>query len=139
MYFLMPPQDRPLFDVFPDQDHKQHIAVIDEFLNGPFAEEITKDMLPAIQNHRMKHIAFLYMQNQIRLQNGQGRTGIMGEESNNQENYGTPEQAFQTEGQGDVLSGIGLEEIAGAMGSSGDAPQDNVGSETGFLNQLLPK
>lgn len=31
-YFLMPPDKRPLFDVFPDQDHMKHIQTIDEFI-----------------------------------------------------------------------------------------------------------
>lgn len=31
-YFLMPPEKRPLFDVFPDQDHIRHIQVIDKFV-----------------------------------------------------------------------------------------------------------
>jgi len=34
MYFLMPMQDRPLFDVFPEQDHQEHIRVIDQLLRG---------------------------------------------------------------------------------------------------------
>ena len=31
-YFLMPPDKRPLFDVFPDQDHIRHIETIDRFI-----------------------------------------------------------------------------------------------------------
>lgn len=31
-YFLMPPEKRPLFDVFPDQDHIAHIEHIDAFI-----------------------------------------------------------------------------------------------------------
>ena len=31
-YFLMPPDKRPLFDVFPDQDHMKHIETIDKFI-----------------------------------------------------------------------------------------------------------
>lgn len=33
-YFLMPPEKRPLFDVFPDQDHQKHIMVIDRFISS---------------------------------------------------------------------------------------------------------
>lgn len=31
-YFLMPPEKRALFDVFPDQDHIRHIQIIDKFV-----------------------------------------------------------------------------------------------------------
>lgn len=31
-YYIMPPDKRPLFDVFPDQDHMRHIQTIDGFI-----------------------------------------------------------------------------------------------------------
>jgi chaperonin GroES len=33
-YFIMPPDKRPLFDVFPDQDHMRHIQTIDQFISS---------------------------------------------------------------------------------------------------------
>lgn len=33
-YYLMPPDKRPLFDVFPDQDHMLHIEYIDKFISS---------------------------------------------------------------------------------------------------------
>lgn len=33
-YYLAPPDKRPLFDVFPDQDHAKHIQVIDKFISS---------------------------------------------------------------------------------------------------------
>lgn len=33
-YFIMPPEKRPLFDVFPDQDHMRHIKAIDKFISS---------------------------------------------------------------------------------------------------------
>jgi hypothetical protein len=33
-YFLMPAEKRPLFDVFPDQDHIQHMKKIDLFISS---------------------------------------------------------------------------------------------------------
>lgn len=33
-YFIMPPEKRPLFDVFPDQDHVSHIRKIDIFISS---------------------------------------------------------------------------------------------------------
>jgi chaperonin GroES len=141
MYFLMPPQDRPLFDVFPEQDHAQHIKVIDELLNGPFAEEISKDILPAIQDHRKKHVAYLYMQNQIRLQQyAQGSIGAMDAQSINPEALQGADGSFQMQGQSDLLSEIGgLTQDTGTMGGGGNGSQDNYRTEAGFLENLLPK
>lgn len=46
-YFIAPPDKRPLFDVFPDQDHLQHIQFIDRFiavfLEGAHAMAIPED------------------------------------------------------------------------------------------------
>lgn len=33
-YYLMPPDKRPLMDVFPDQDHLKHIETIDKFISS---------------------------------------------------------------------------------------------------------
>jgi chaperonin GroES len=134
MYFLMPPADRPLFDVFPDQDHVQHIRIIDELLNGPFGQDIDKEMLEPIIGHRKKHIAYLYMNNEMRLeQYGQGQAGAVETQSNNAANEQVSDGVFQAQGAGDALSGTGIEEIAGSMGSSGAASQDSFGAEGGFL------
>ncbi len=136
MYFLMPPTDRPLFDVFPDQDHLQHIQIIDELLNGPFAKEVDKEMLEPIMGHRKKHIAYLYMNNQMRLeQSGQGQIGSMASQPNNPADAQAFDGSLQAQGEGDALSGSGTEEIAGAVGSSGALEQNSNGAETGFLEQ----
>lgn len=33
-YFIMPPDKRPMFDVFPDQEHLRHIQSIDKFIDS---------------------------------------------------------------------------------------------------------
>lgn len=33
-YYIMPPDKRPLFDVFPDQDHVKHVHSIDQFISS---------------------------------------------------------------------------------------------------------
>lgn len=58
--FLMPPGQVPPFDVFPDQDHQQHLAIIDEFVNSPYVQELDPQAAEALKAHRQKHIAFLY-------------------------------------------------------------------------------
>lgn len=138
MYFLMPEKDRPLFDVFEDQDHKTHIQIIDELLNGPFSQEIDKAVLPAILDHRKKHVAFLYMQNEIRLQNARSIRNMENEFSYPQSFGGTGE-FLQTEGESDGLQGFnGIERIAGSTSSPETLVPNRHGSETGFLDQTLP-
>ena len=83
MFFLLPAQDRPYFDVFPEQNHQEHLRIIDELLKG-FAQhqeitqqqDITEESLQAIMLHRQKHIAYLYGQ-QTGVINGQGQLGNM--------------------------------------------------------------
>jgi chaperonin GroES len=85
-YFIMPPDKRPLFDVFPDQDHIQHIQVLDKFLayidsaspmdvpNIPggdpnisriiamMNEEQKKELVANLLRHRSLHVAYMYAQ-----------------------------------------------------------------------------
>lgn len=138
MYFLMPPNQRPLFDVFEDQDHKTHIAVIDELLDGAFGQEIDKETLPAILEHRKKHVAFLYIQNEIRLENAR-RARIMAEQSNNAQSFGGVGESLQTTGESNDMQGFGgLEGATGAMEGFESLVPNRQGSETGFLDQTLP-
>lgn len=69
MFFLLPPQEKPLFDVFPDQDHATHIRIINELLKGFDSQQmatgkmdITEEQLQAIMLHKQKHVAYLYGQ-----------------------------------------------------------------------------
>lgn len=85
-YFLMPPDKRPLFDVFPDQDHIEHIQVIDKTLayldsaapldvpNIPggdpslsnllsqLSNEQKKELISSLLRHRSLHLAYSYGQ-----------------------------------------------------------------------------
>jgi chaperonin GroES len=86
-YFLMPPDHRPLFDVFPDQDHIRHIKTIDQFivfidmssplqvpnipggdpsvskLLGTMSEEQKKELIANLLRHRSLHVAYMFGQN----------------------------------------------------------------------------
>lgn len=95
-YFLMPPDHRALFDVFPDQDHPRHIKTIDQFIafidsssplqipNIPggdpsvsklltmMSEEQKKELVANLLRHRSLHLAYMYGQlNGVMDQNGQ--------------------------------------------------------------------
>lgn len=83
MFFLMPPQEKPLFDVFPDQDHQAHIKIINELIKGLEKQQagtgkidIAPESLQALMLHKQKHVAFLYGQ-MHGVFNGQGQLGNM--------------------------------------------------------------
>lgn len=83
MFFLLPPNEKPLFDVFADQDHQTHIKIINELLKGFEKQQmatgkldISPEGLQAIMLHKQKHVAFLYGQ-MHGVFNGQGQLGTM--------------------------------------------------------------
>jgi len=83
-YFIMPPDKRPLFDVFPDQDHLTHIEQIDKviaYLDGAnpldvpnipggdpqisrlvqtMSNEQKQELIGNLLRHRNIHAAYLY-------------------------------------------------------------------------------
>lgn len=63
-FFLLPKEARPLFDVFPDQDHLQHITKIQEFYGDIQATGavVTPDQMEDLQKHLQKHQSYLYGQ-----------------------------------------------------------------------------
>lgn len=61
MWFLMPKEARPLFDVFPDQNHMQHLAEMDVFV-AQYAQQLQPDQMEDLLKHHMKHTAYLYGQ-----------------------------------------------------------------------------
>lgn len=137
-YFLMPPDKRPLFDVFADQDHVQHIKKIDQmiaYLDGAsplqvpnipggdpsisrllttMSEEQKQELVGNLLRHRSQHIAFMYGQ----------LNGVM-------DAQGQPMDAGgqgSTGGMGPVPSdSAGLEEIIAGLQSMGGAPDMQQG------------
>lgn len=85
-YFLMPPDKRPLFDVFPDQDHIHHIELIDKTLAwldsaspldvpsipggdpqiskllAQLSSEQKQELLANLLRHRSLHVSYMYGQ-----------------------------------------------------------------------------
>ena len=59
-YFLLPANERPPFDVFPEQNHDLHLAQLDEFMKN-YADTLDEQTLLQIQDHKRKHLAFQYM------------------------------------------------------------------------------
>jgi hypothetical protein len=62
MLFLMPVAEQPFFDVFSDQDHQMHLAIIEEFVASPYAQELDPEAAEKLKQHRQKHLAYLYGQ-----------------------------------------------------------------------------
>lgn len=61
MFFLMPQEARPLFDVFPDQNHMQHLMELQVFA-AQYGANLQPEQIEAITKHQMKHTAYLYGQ-----------------------------------------------------------------------------
>lgn len=63
-YFLMPKESRPVFDVFPDQDHLDHLAKMQELYSviAQFGVQLTPDQQEDLLKHSQKHQAYLYGQ-----------------------------------------------------------------------------
>ena len=129
-YFMMPPDKRPLFDVFPDQDHMDHIDAIDAFikyLDGAMPMDIPnvpggdpqisrllqsmgndqkQELIANLLRHRALHASYLYGQMKGVLdengnQVGQGDAGGMGASPNDT---------------------AGLQELVAAIQSAGGSP-----------------
>lgn len=64
MWFLMPKEARPLFDVFPDQNHMDHLQKLQELsaVIQQFGIQLTPDQQQDIFKHQQKHQAYLYGQ-----------------------------------------------------------------------------
>lgn len=61
MFFLQPKESRPLFDVFPDQNHAQHLAILHDFI-AQYGGMLQPDQQEDILKHKQKHEGYLYGQ-----------------------------------------------------------------------------
>lgn len=126
MWFLMPPEARPLFDVFPEQDHLSHLAKMAEMEAEIIALGVqpTPEQVESFQKHRMKHQAWLYGQTKGVVPTGQLPTPpLAARQSDQVDNYETtgtlsPEQSQLL---GQVVAGpsavLGGAEGAGVSGA----------------------
>lgn len=60
--FMMPPQARQPFDVFPDQNHAMHLAQLEQFIAQNGHKINTPEQIQSLQSHKMKHEAYQYAQ-----------------------------------------------------------------------------
>lgn len=136
MFFLMPPNEKPLFDVFPEQDHAIHIQIINELLKGFEKQQmgtgkmdIAPEQLQAIMLHKQKHVAFLYGQKHGVIPDGQGQLGVMEAEAGDEALLAALTDELQLGGgSSDVPSGEGgiLPGTGGGFEGSGELPGEGV-------------
>jgi len=149
-YFLMPPEKRPLFDVFPDQDHIAHIQMIDKFMGwldqsqpllvpnlpggdpsvsrllSTMSDEQKSELTANLIRHRTLHMAYMFGQ----------MNGVMDEQGNPLGQGGTEDMAQAgddsqgVEGIMQLLRSQGMDELSdgesgipqGAGGIDGTPP-----------------
>lgn len=129
MYYMLPPQERPLFDVFPEQDHQQHIAIIDQLIQGEMSNreatdkpQIADETLQALMLHKQKHVAYLYGQ-MHGVFNGQGQLGVMEAQAGDQALSSMDGTEFQM---GGIPTDMPIREGGEISGTSG-GPEGNTG------------
>lgn len=59
MMFMLPPGNAPPFDVFPEQDHAKHLAMMEPFIKQ-YGDKIPPENQQALIQHKQKHEAMLY-------------------------------------------------------------------------------
>lgn len=61
MFYLMPKESRPLFDVFPDQNHAVHLVQMAQFA-AQYGDTLQPDQQEDFIKHQQKHQGYLYGQ-----------------------------------------------------------------------------
>lgn len=79
MQFLNPPQARAPFDVFPDQNHQQHLAQIHDFVQQK-GGMLDPEQQQSIVQHKQKHEAMLYGQQKGMVPVGQQQQQMQGQQ-----------------------------------------------------------
>jgi len=128
MFFLMPQEARPLFDVFPDQNHVEHLLKMEEFFGELAATgvELDPEQQQALLKHQQKHQSYVY---------GQVKGIIPAQQ------VVTPPLAARTGnevGDGAALAAIPPEEAAGLADLMGEGAAGNgSGSGSGGDQQAM--
>lgn len=90
-WFLMPMQQRPLFDVYPEHNHMDHIQRIDAFLQSPYAQVLDEETVMQINDHKRKHMSYLYAQKEgidgQEFSRGQSGTDLLAFDGRNQSSF----------------------------------------------------
>lgn len=115
MFFLMPKEARPLFDVFPEQNHQEHLVKLQEFI-AQYGQMLQPDQQEDVLKHQQKHMGYLYGQEHGIIPSGQVATAISGARPNNEmDTY--PTTSAISPAQAELLSQI----VGGAAPQGGGA------------------
>lgn len=60
MLFMLPANERPPFDVFPNQNHAQHLMQLEQFVAEQGTKIVDPESAQAIAIHKQKHEAYMY-------------------------------------------------------------------------------
>lgn len=129
-YFLMPPDKRPLFDVFPDQDHMRHIKTVDMFITfldgaepmnipnvpggdpsisrllGTMGDDQKKELIANLLRHRSLHLGYMYAQMNGTM-DAQGQPiGEMNGNAGTETGSGLGEQGGDEAGLAEIINGL---------------------------------
>jgi hypothetical protein len=139
MYFLMPPDQRPLFDVFPNQNHEEHIRKVDDLIDllsqatlpdidttdniiiqviKGLTDEVKGKVTIELMQHRQKHVAYLYGQ-KMGVIDGQGQVIGMGESGSNSMVLERLIGELQAAGGLEGMQSGGFENVSGTGPSAG--------------------
>lgn len=129
LFFLMPAEARPLFDVFPDQDHILHLQQIQEFV-AQYGATLQPEQVDTITKHQMKHQAYLYGQQQGIIPTKQIPTPPLAAGAGNEMDSGAAIAAVPPEEAGGLADlfgqpvpvGVGATPDGAAAGVGGDQP-----------------
>lgn len=118
MFFLMPKEARPLFDVFPDQNHQDHLLKLEQLRQEIIAlgVEMQPDQIEDLMKHEMKHQAYLYGQIKGILPAGQIPTPPL------KARPGDPMGSYETTGEIPAASADLLSQIVGGAAQGGGEP-----------------
>lgn len=106
MFFLMPKEARPLFDVFSDQNHAQHLMEMEAFV-AQYGQTLLPDQQEDLQKHHMKHQAYLYGQQNGIIPAQQVPTPPLAARSNNPMDPGASIAAIPPEEAGGLANLLG--------------------------------
>jgi chaperonin GroES len=137
MFFMMPPEQRPLFAAFPDQDHVAHLEEMAAFEATPYFKAVD---MAAWQVHRQQHMAYQYGLEQgiltpdMMMAAQQGGGGVIaGNQAQQPGGAGAPQQQA-----GGAMAGGGGPGQPGGMAQAPGKPASGGSGGGGFSQGSTP-
>lgn len=126
MFFLQPQEARPLFDVFPEQNHLDHLTKMQEFFGEIAATgvELDPEQQEALLKHQQKHQSYLYGQLKGIIPPNQDITPPLAARSDNPVDNGAATAAIPPQEAAGLTDLLGVSNFGNGTpaGNSGDQP-----------------